>query len=191
MTSLLLALILNNATALLYGWLITGVVGDLVLWWPRQGERLSRLPLLILGWPLIILAVFSLYQVLYPIANRNSDTQRAEVISLALLLWAILAGVLAILKLRTVSEFSGLGSALGKAALCWGVILILTLAFSLDPWGMAFYKFVNSDPNALLGYLGSDMISYLGLGLIQVLAGIFGSILWFLWVRPRPPQQHT
>ena len=42
MTSLLLALVLNNATALLYGWVITGVVGDLVLWWPRQGERLSN-----------------------------------------------------------------------------------------------------------------------------------------------------
>ena len=128
---------------------------------------------------------------LYPIANRNSDTERAEVVSLVLLLWAILAGVLAILKLRTVSEFSGLGSALGKAALCWGVILILTLAFNLDPWGIAFYKFVNSDPNTLLDYLGRSMISYLGLGLNEILAGLIGSILWFLWVRPKPPAQHS
>ena len=178
--SLNLALTADVSAVLFVGWALAGLLGDLALGVLYKSTRLTRLPLLALGWPLSLLPILFIFQPLYYyFDSAGSDLGRAAVVAGSLLAWMMLAGLTSALKMVPVRSIFKLRRAILITVLCWGAVFLVTLALAgTTHWEIALYRLVNDYPSMILDNFSSDLNAYYALSLNGILTGLVGLFAW-------------
>jgi len=178
--SLGLGLLGNDSRQLFLGWGIAGLSADLSLWRFYRLFHMTRLPLLTIGWPLSLLAVFVAFRPFYNIFDSaGSDTGKALVTAGFLVLWMLLAALFSSLRLLPASQKSTWPKFMLTAVLCWGASFLLSLVLiGFNNWNAAVYHFVYENPQAVKDVLGGSLYSYLALSANGILTAILGFYIW-------------